>query len=101
MISKKRNAGDIRREIHQHEAAIRALESELRQFEAASIPPRQDLASAAELEVYHRRRRLVDELATAAPGVPLMVAQIEEAADLVEGGLDIETAIRQVTVGAN
>lgn len=94
---------ELRTLIREAEAQIRGCESELRQIEAASIQPRQDLATPDELAVYRRRVRLMQDLSRVTPGggPPLLIAQIEQVADLVEQGLELDTAIRHVTVGAD
>jgi hypothetical protein len=93
---------ELRALIREYEAAIRGCESELRQIEAAMAPPA-DYTLPDDLEVYRRRRRLIAELSTITPGggPPLLIAQVEQVADLVEQGLELDTAIRQVTIGAD
>jgi hypothetical protein len=103
MTKRARDAGDIRRELAHHEAAIAALESELVALEA--VPePRHDLATPEQVEAYHRRRVLIEELTMMPPnvsaGVPLMVAEAEAAADLViDDGMDVNAAVRRVLEG--
>ena len=100
MTKPTRSTGAIRAEIKAHEAAVRALESELIALEAASIPPRRDLATEEERNAYHRRRALMDDLAMMPPagGVQLLVEQIDQIAALVvDDGMTIEAAIALVT----
>jgi hypothetical protein len=103
MTKRARDAGAIRRELLDHEAAIAALESELVALEA--VPElRHDLATPEQVAAYHRRRVLIEELTMMPPsvsaGVPLMVAQAEAAADLViDDGMDVNAAVRRVLEG--